>query len=73
MATGSACWCALTVGRGGLDGATFQFVRHNDSNETLLCELDDEAEALAEIVAASALFGARLAADGDQVSVELEP
>jgi len=63
----------VMVGHGGrLDSATFQFVRHNDLNETVLCELDKEAEALAEIVAASASFGARLAADGDQVGVELK-
>ena len=61
-----------TVGRGGLDGATFQFVRHNDRNETLLCELDDEAEALAEITAASASFGTKLAAIGNQVRVVLD-
>src|SRR5262245_55056789 len=38
-----------TVGRGGLARATFQFVRHNDRNETFLCELADEAETLGEI------------------------
>jgi poly-gamma-glutamate capsule biosynthesis protein CapA/YwtB (metallophosphatase superfamily) len=61
----------VTVGRGGVERATFQFVRHNERNETLLCKLDQEAEALAEITAASASIGARLAADGDQVRVEL--
>ncbi len=50
----------------------FRFVRHNDRNETLLCELADEAEALAEITAASASFGARLAANGNQVQVVLD-
>jgi poly-gamma-glutamate capsule biosynthesis protein CapA/YwtB (metallophosphatase superfamily) len=60
-----------TFGRGGLEGATFQFVRHNDRNETLLCPLDQESEALADITAGSASFGTKLAGKGDQVEVEL--
>ncbi len=61
----------VATGRGGVTGATFQFVRHNDRNESYLCRLDDEAEALAEITRASAAFGARLTANGDEVDVEL--
>jgi poly-gamma-glutamate synthesis protein (capsule biosynthesis protein) len=60
-----------TVGRAGFERATFQFVRHNERNETLLCKLAHEPEALAEITAASASFGTRLAAEGDQVLVAL--
>jgi poly-gamma-glutamate synthesis protein (capsule biosynthesis protein) len=60
----------VSVGRTGIDSAAFQFVRHNDRNETVLCKLDKEAEALAEIVAASASFGTGLAVSGNQVHVE---
>jgi len=55
---------------GGVATATFQFVRHNDRNETYLCRLADEAEALAEITKASELLGTRLVPEGDQVQVE---
>ena len=62
----------IVCGRGGLEGATFQFVRHNEHNETYLCQLDQEAEALADIVVGSAKFGAQLAAEGNQVRVGLK-
>ena len=55
------------------DAATFQLVRHNDRNETILCEMDKEAEALADIVVGSALFGTKLDAKGDQIHVDLGP
>src|SRR4051794_8898085 len=62
----------VTCSRGGLEGATFQFVRHNDRNETLLCPLDQESETLADITAGSASFWTKLAGKGDQVEVELK-
>jgi hypothetical protein len=46
-------------------------VRHNDQNESYLCRLADEADALAEIVEASAGFGTKLTPEGDQVRVGL--
>jgi poly-gamma-glutamate synthesis protein (capsule biosynthesis protein) len=58
--------------KGGVESATFQFVRHNDRNETYLCRLADEAEALAEITKASTPLGTRLTPDGEQVRVELK-
>jgi poly-gamma-glutamate synthesis protein (capsule biosynthesis protein) len=61
----------VTCERGGLEAATFQFVRHNESNETLLCPLGQESAALAEITAGSASLGTKLAAKGDQVHIEL--
>jgi len=61
----------VTCGRGGLGGATFQFVRHNERNESILRRLDQESEALADNIASSASFGTRLVAKGDQVHVEL--
>jgi poly-gamma-glutamate capsule biosynthesis protein CapA/YwtB (metallophosphatase superfamily) len=61
-----------TFGRGGLEGATFQFVRHNEHNETLFCSLGQESEALTEITAGSASFGTKLTPKGDQVEVDLK-
>lgn len=55
----------------GVRAAGFQFVRHNDSNETVPCSLADEREAFDEIVRRSAQYGAQLAASGDLVTVEL--
>jgi len=59
--------------RNGVEAATFQFVRHNDRNETYLCRLADEAEAFAEITKASASYGTRFTPEGDQLRVELKP
>ena len=60
----------ITAGKGGVESASFQFVRHNDRNETYLCRLADEAEALDEVTKASKLLGTRLMPEGDQVRVE---
>ena len=62
----------LAIGRAGIDGVTFQFVRHNDRNETLFCPIDKEADALAEIKRSSAAYGSRLAVKGDQVHVDFK-
>ena len=51
--------------------ATFQFVRHNDANETTLCALADEGAMLGDLTRRSAALGARLAPEGDQVLVEI--
>jgi len=59
----------IAARKGGVASATFQFVRHNDRNETYLCRLADEAEALAEITSASDPLGTRLMPEGDQVRV----
>jgi poly-gamma-glutamate capsule biosynthesis protein CapA/YwtB (metallophosphatase superfamily) len=55
----------------GVEAATFQFARHNDRNETVLCRLADEAEALGEVTKASAAYGTRLTPEGDEVRVVL--
>ena len=60
----------ITAGKGGVESASFQFVRHNDRNETYLCRLADEVEALDEVTEASKLLGTRLMPEGDQVRVE---
>jgi hypothetical protein len=61
----------IAAGKGGVEAASFQFVRHNDRNETYLCRLADEADALAEVIEASRPFGAELTPEGDLVRVGL--
>lgn len=68
-------WVGM-LARMELDGnaiksATFQFARHNEANETVLCALADEQATLADITRRSAAFGTRLTARGDQVAVTL--
>jgi hypothetical protein len=59
------------VGRQGIEDVTFQFVRHNDANETFPCDMSKEAEELGEIITRSATFGTKLVTDGNQVRVML--
>jgi poly-gamma-glutamate synthesis protein (capsule biosynthesis protein) len=54
----------------GLRSAGFQFVRHNDANETVPCALRAEQEAFAGLEKRSVLHGARLLARGDEIRVE---
>lgn len=54
-----------------LQSATFQFVRHNDKNETVPCALDNERATFDDIVKRSAAFGTQLMPQGDQVSIAL--
>jgi poly-gamma-glutamate capsule biosynthesis protein CapA/YwtB (metallophosphatase superfamily) len=68
-------WVGM-LARIGFDGkavnsATFQFARHNDANETVLCALADEQATLADITKRSAPFGTQLTAQGDQVAISL--
>jgi poly-gamma-glutamate capsule biosynthesis protein CapA/YwtB (metallophosphatase superfamily) len=58
------------VERDGLKRAVFQFVRHNERNETVLCALADERTAFEDLKQRSAQMGARLSAQGDEVLVE---
>jgi poly-gamma-glutamate capsule biosynthesis protein CapA/YwtB (metallophosphatase superfamily) len=60
-------------GRVRVDGVTFRFVRHNEKNETVLCEMTNESEALAEIETGSAAFGTRFAREGNEVRVVIPP
>jgi poly-gamma-glutamate capsule biosynthesis protein CapA/YwtB (metallophosphatase superfamily) len=57
--------------RGQLDQATFQFVRHDQRNRTVLRPLSDESEAYDDILQRSLDLGARLSRSGDEVEVEL--
>jgi poly-gamma-glutamate synthesis protein (capsule biosynthesis protein) len=59
------------VDRSGLTGASFQFVRHNDANETVLCALADERAELDDIIRRSETYGTRLRPVGDEVHVAL--
>jgi len=61
---------ATTSGK-GIDGVTFQFVRHNARNETLLCSMESEADELADIVRRSAPFGTRFATEDGVAQVAL--
>ncbi len=61
----------VAAGKAGVKAATFQFVRRNDRNETFLCRLADEADALAEVIEASARFGTKLTPENDEVRVGL--
>jgi hypothetical protein len=57
--------------RGRLTRAAFQFVRHDQHNRTVLRASADEDAAFGEIVQRSADLGARLAARGDEVEIDL--
>lgn len=54
-----------------IGSATFQFVRHSEGNETVLCPLANEAKALEVIVRRSAAYGTKLTPVGDQIAVAL--
>jgi len=50
---------------------SFQFFRHNERNETVLCHLADEAVELADITTRSAAFGTRLLVRDDEVDIAM--
>ena len=60
----------IAARKGGLDGASFRFVRHNDKNESFLCDLAEEADALGEITASSK--AAKLTPKGNEVHIDLK-
>jgi poly-gamma-glutamate capsule biosynthesis protein CapA/YwtB (metallophosphatase superfamily) len=55
----------------GIREVSFQFVRHNDQNRTVLCPLSAEQAALEKIVKRSAEYGTKLMPRGEQVFVDL--
>jgi len=61
----------LTCERGSVAACAFRFVRSNESNETYLCRLADEADTLSDLSARSGKLGAKLVAEGDGVCVAL--
>lgn len=60
-----------TIDHGGLKDAGFRLVRHNDRNETVLCELSKETAVLEDLISRSAALGTRLRVQGEEVRVEL--
>jgi poly-gamma-glutamate capsule biosynthesis protein CapA/YwtB (metallophosphatase superfamily) len=54
-----------------VEKATFQFVRHNDTNETVLCQLKNEGEVLNQVSAGSEKLGGKLIPQGDEVAIDL--
>ena len=61
----------ITIEGKKLKGASFQFVRHNNQNETVLCALADEKATLEDIKKRGAPFGAEFKPQGDQILLEL--
>jgi hypothetical protein len=68
-------WLGMMVrvswGRERIERAAFQFVRHDRDNRTVPCKLADESTAFEEIVQRSADLGAKLAAHGDEIEIDL--
>ncbi len=52
--------------------AAFEFVRHNETNETYICRLADEAAELADIDTRTRVLGGQLIRDGNEAVVNLE-
>jgi poly-gamma-glutamate capsule biosynthesis protein CapA/YwtB (metallophosphatase superfamily) len=64
--------CArISVADKRLERATFQFVRHNDQNETVPCAIASEQATLEDISRRGAQFKTRFTPKGDEVLVEL--
>jgi poly-gamma-glutamate synthesis protein (capsule biosynthesis protein) len=61
----------VEAGSDGVTAARFRFVRHNAANETVVCELADEAATFDRLALKSAALGAVLIPDGDWVRVGL--
>jgi poly-gamma-glutamate capsule biosynthesis protein CapA/YwtB (metallophosphatase superfamily) len=54
-----------------LERAAFEFVRHNDANETYICRLSEEVAEFADIEQRSRDLGARLTHDGNEAVINL--
>jgi poly-gamma-glutamate synthesis protein (capsule biosynthesis protein) len=59
----------ITLEGNSVAKAAFQFVRHNDDNETVLCRMQDETDAFADIARRSARFNTRLELEKDEAVV----
>jgi len=57
--------------RSGIEDVTFQFVRHNDGNETVPCDMGKEADELSDLVKCSAPYGTKFVREGNQVRLAL--
>ena len=49
-----------------VERAAFRFVRHNDANETVLCAMRDEGEALEKLRARSAKLATKIDVEGNE-------
>jgi poly-gamma-glutamate capsule biosynthesis protein CapA/YwtB (metallophosphatase superfamily) len=54
-----------------LERAAFEFVRHNDANETYIARLEEEETELADIETRSRELGARLTREGNEAVLSL--
>jgi poly-gamma-glutamate capsule biosynthesis protein CapA/YwtB (metallophosphatase superfamily) len=54
-----------------LERAAFEFVRHNEANETYICRLSEEEAEFADIETRSRDLGARLTHDGNEAVISL--
>lgn len=61
----------VTLEERRIDNVSFQFVRHNEQNETLLRTMEEEPEMLAKIAERSARFGTRFQVVGESAVVQL--
>ena len=59
----------LTFDGRRLERAAFEFVRHNEANETYVCRLSDEEAEFADIEKRSRELGARLTRDGNEIVI----
>ncbi|UHL63089.1 CapA family protein [Paralcaligenes sp. KSB-10] len=62
----------LWIESGAIEKVTFQFVRHNDNNETVLCPLVDEQDTLREITQGSKVYGTCFEPSGDEIMLDLK-
>jgi poly-gamma-glutamate synthesis protein (capsule biosynthesis protein) len=58
------------VGRNGIEGVGFRFVRHTEDNETFWSDPDKEAHDLADLAKRSVEYGAKLVRNGHELRVE---
>ncbi len=61
----------VRFGDDGLESAGFEFVRHNQDNETYVCDLAKEEEEFLDIEKRSRDMGTRIMREGDHVSLKL--
>ena len=57
-------------GSSGIEEVVFRFVRHNQGNETYVCDMDEETDELADLARRSAAFGATLTRTGNEARVQ---
>ena len=58
-----------TIANQAITATSFQFVRHNERNETVPCRLADESTELDDIISRSTAYNTRFTPDGDTVMV----